>query len=166
MRPMATIRRWHMQQLQCTLNALEYIAHTTDSQHLTTFRERDEGWTIAEVLGHLLDCERLFLERARLTMTEDCPDLPFPDQNDDVRKGHYNTCDPDAILRDWRRVRGEYLDYLSTVPEDSWSREGKHPVYAPLSLNDQLFLACWHDQLHTDQIIRILTKNTVHASQE
>jgi len=113
---------------------------------------------VAEVIGHLLDCERLFLERARLTVTRDYPDLPFPDQDEDVRKGRYNERDPHSILADWQHVRDEYLKYLSTISDDAWTREGKHPEYAPLSLNDQLFLVCWHDQLHIDQITRILMK--------
>lgn len=164
MRPMATIRRWHFEQLRCSLNTVKYITKTTDPQNLINCRERDDGWTVAEVIGHLLDCERLFLERARLTVTRDCPDLPFPDQDEDVRKGRYNERDPHAILVDWQHARDEYLEYLSTIPDDAWMREGKHPEYAPLSLNDQLFLICWHDQLHVDQIMRILEKETKGGS--
>jgi hypothetical protein len=53
-----------------------------------------------------------------------------------VRKGRYNERDPHAILADWQDARDEYLEYLGTVPDDAWMREGKHPEYAPLSLND------------------------------
>jgi uncharacterized damage-inducible protein DinB len=126
-------------------------------QDLTTYRDGHEGWTAAEVIGHLLDCERLFLERARLTMTYDCPDLPFPDQAEDVIKGRYNERDPQGIFSDWQQVRADYLAYLGTIPDDAWTREGKHPKYAPFSLNDQLFLICWHDMIHLEQMTRILT---------
>ncbi len=162
MRPMTTIRRWHFDQLRQALNTIQYIMHTTAPQHLITCRERDDGWTVAEVIGHLLDCERLFVERAHLTMTYDSPDLPFPDQDEDVRKGRYNERGVYAILRDWQQAREEYLEFLSTIPDDAWAREGNHPRYDPFSLNDQLFLACWHDQRHIDQITRILTKH--HAA--
>ncbi len=156
MRPMSTIRKWHFDQLRCSLNTVNYIVQTTATEALITYRDQDEGWTVAEVLGHLLDCERLFLERARLTMTCDCPDLPFPDQAEDVINGRYNERDPQSILTDWRQARDDYLAYLGTIPDEAWTREGKHPQYAPFSLNDQLFLACWHDLLHTEQITRIL----------
>jgi uncharacterized damage-inducible protein DinB len=158
MRPMSTIRRWHFDQLRYSLKIALYIAQTTAPQDLITCRDGDGGWTVAEVIGHLLDCERLFLERAQLTMTTDCPDLPFPDQDEDVIKGRYNERDPQAVLTDWGQVRDDYLAYLATIPDDAWTREGKHPRYAPFSLNDQLFLICWHDMLHVEQMTRILAE--------
>ena len=128
MRPMSTIRRWHFEQLRFSLKTVFYIAQTAAPQDLTTYRDDNGGWTVAEVIGHLLDCERLFLERARLTMTYDCPALPFPDQNEDVIKGRYNERDPQTVLTDWGQVRDDYLAYLATVPDDAWTREGKHPA--------------------------------------
>jgi hypothetical protein len=109
MRPMSTIRRWHFEQLRCSLNAVRYIVQTTAAQDLVTYRDHDDGWTAAEVIGHLLDCERLFVERARLTMTCDRPALPFPDQDQEVIQGRYNERDPQTILTDWCQVRDEYL---------------------------------------------------------
>lgn len=157
MRPMTTIRRWHFDQLRHTLAIAGYILRTTPAQSLATCRDDDDGWTTAQVIGHLLDCERLFLERARLTVTQDNPDLPFPDQEQDVIAGRYSKRDPQAIFAEWQQVREEYLTYLSALPDDAWTREGKHPQYNPLSLNDQLFLICWHDTIHLEQITRILS---------
>ncbi len=156
MRPMSTVRRWHFDQLRYSLKTVLYIAQTVAPQDLITYRDGDGGWTVAEVIGHLLDCERLFLERARLILAYDCPDLPFPDQNEDVIKGRYNERDPQTVLADWQQVRDKYLAYLATTPDDAWTREGKHPRYAPFSLNDLLFLNCWHDMIHIDQMTRIL----------
>jgi uncharacterized damage-inducible protein DinB len=158
MRPMSTIRRWHFDQLRYSLKTVGYIVQTTPKNDLLTYRDANGGWTVAEAIGHLLDCERLFLERARLTMTYDNPDLPFPDQNEDVIKGRYNERDPQAILADWQQVRDDYLAYLSAIADDAWEREGQRPNYAPLTLNDQLFLICWHDMIHIEQITRILTE--------
>jgi hypothetical protein len=157
MRPLSTIRRWHYDQLRYALKTVQYILHTTASKDLVLYRDGPSGWTAAEVVGHLLDCERLFLERAKLTLTTENPMLPFPDQDEEVRKGHYNDCDPEIIFEQWQQTRAEYVAYLSEVSENGWEREGRHPTYAPFSLNDQLFLACWHDQVHIEQITRILT---------
>ena len=158
MRPMSTIRRWHFDQLRYVVNTVQFIMQTTPKHDLVTYQDGSDGWTVAEVVGHLLDCERLFVERAELTMTYDNPELPFPDQAEDVKKGGYRDRDPQAIFTEWRQVRDDYLAYLSTIPDESWEREGRHPRYAPFSLNDQLFLACWHDQIHIEQMTRILTK--------
>jgi uncharacterized damage-inducible protein DinB len=156
MKPMSAVRRLHFDQLRYVLKTVAFILQTTTAQNLVTYRDNHDGWTVGEVVGHLLDCERLFLERAQLTMTQDLPDLPFPDQAEDVRKGRYSERDPLAVFAEWQQAREEYLAYLATVPDENWDREGKHPKYSPFSLNDQLFLACWHDQVHIEQMTRIL----------
>ena len=157
MRPMTTIRRWHFDQLRFALKTVAFILHAAPIEDLVACRDGPQGWTAAEVVGHLLDCERLFVERAYLTQTQDNPLLPFPDQAEDVRKAQYNQRDPLETLALWQQTRGEYLAYLADVPEEDWAREGRHPTYPPFSLTDQLFLACWHDQVHIEQITRILT---------
>ena len=54
-----------------------------------------------------------------------------------------------ATLEEWAQVRDEYLAYLGTISDDTaWERAGRHPQYPPFSLNDQLFLICWHDMIH------------------
>lgn len=158
MRPMSTVRRWHFEQLRATLDILAYIVQLNSAQDMATYRDGGSGWTAAEVIGHLLDCERLFLERAHMTVTEDCPMLRWGGQDEDVIAGRYNARDLREVLAELRAVREEYLTYLSTLPEEAWLREGGHPEYPPFSLNDQLFLDCWHEQIHLRQIIHILTE--------
>ncbi len=156
MKPMSTIRRWHFDQLRAGLKIVDYIVQTNRAEDLVTYRDGGNGWTAAEVMGHLLDCERLFLERAIMTATQDCPELRWGGQDEDVTRGRYNEWDLKTLVDTWRTVREEYLAYLGTVPEEAWAREGKHPVYPPFSLSDQLYLNCWHEQNHIEQITRIL----------
>ncbi|MBN1516567.1 DinB family protein [Candidatus Sumerlaeota bacterium] len=148
-----------MEQLTCMLDIVQHIVESHPAEDLTTLREREGGWTVTEVVGHLLDCERLFLERAQLTVTQDSPMLPFPPQDEEVLKGRYNEREPMDIVNDWREAREKFLAFLKTIPEEDWEREGRHPQYPPFSLNDQLFLASWHDPLHIRQITRILSKS-------
>ena len=162
MRPFSFVLNMHIGQLRNSPAIYRHLLQTADPQALVTYRDGGDGWTAAEVIGHLLDCERLFLERAQLVMVHDFPVLPFPDQDEDVIKGRYNKRDPLETSQAWQQVRGEYVAYLETVPETGWSREGRHPIYEPtLSLLEQLFVACWHDTLHAEQITRILAEKRV-----
>jgi uncharacterized damage-inducible protein DinB len=153
---MSTIRRWHMEQLHNTLKIVHCLLQSVPLQDLITYRDGGDGWTVQEVLGHLLDCERLFVERARLTIEQDNPMLPFPDQDEEVIAGQYNTRDWQSVFADWAQTREAYTDYLKTVSDEDWAREGRHPPYDPFALQDQLFLACWHDIGHVEQMTRIL----------
>jgi hypothetical protein len=157
MKPMSTIRRWHFDQLRYALKTVAFILQSVVAQDLVTYRDNHDGWTVAEVLGHLLNCEGLFLERATQIMTQDNPELRSPDQAEEVKKGCYNERDPQTIFAEWQQARAEYLAYLVAIPDEGWNREGGNPDYPPLfSLNDQLSLVCWHDQLHIEQMTRIL----------
>jgi hypothetical protein len=86
---MASVRRIHFDMLRYSPITVASIAHGAHPSELTAFRAGFAGWTVAEVIGHLLDCDRLYLERARLTVTQDCPKLPFADQAEDVLNGRY-----------------------------------------------------------------------------
>jgi uncharacterized damage-inducible protein DinB len=155
---MSTLRGWQFEQLKHDVRILEFMIGNTSTAKMSNQREKPDGWTASEVIGHLLDCERLFLQRAKLVMEKDMPDLPFPPQNEEVKKGCYNDRDPKEIFNQWKTEREAYLDYLSALPDASWERAGKHPKYDPLSLNDQLLLATRHTLQHMEQIVRILTK--------
>jgi uncharacterized damage-inducible protein DinB len=161
-----TLRRWQFDQFRHSLKVVRYIIQTADPQALITYRDGGNGWTTAEVIGHLLDCERLFLERAQLMAAQECPDLPFPDQDEDVIKGRYNERDPQTTLDDWQQARDSYMTFLNTLPEDAWFREGTSRRYQLIySINDQSSLICWHDLCHTEQITRILTEKKQQAAQ-
>jgi hypothetical protein len=155
---MSNIRRWHFEQLHYALKTVAYILQSVSAQDLITYRDNHDGWTVAEVLGHLLNSDWLFLERATLIMTQDKPELPSLDPAEEVRKGCYNERDPQAIFAEWQQARAEYLAYLADIPDEGWNREGGNPNYPLFSLNDQLSLVCWHDQVHIEQMTRILTE--------
>lgn len=70
--------------------------------------------------------------------------------------GCYNDRDPQAIFAEWQQARAEYLAYLADIPDEGWNREGGNPNYPLFSLNDQIALVCWHDQVHIEQMTRIL----------
>jgi hypothetical protein len=159
MRPMATVRKWQFDQLGRHVAIVQFMIRKEDNQRLTHAKEKANGWTAAEVIGHLLDCEKLFLQRAKMTLEIDSPLLPFPPQDDEVRKGNYNDCDPRTTLNEWNDIRKQYISFLEKIPETSWGREGRHPQYDPFSLNDQLALACRHTIQHMEQIVRILVMN-------
>jgi hypothetical protein len=100
MQPVATVRGWHLEQLRRTINLLNYILHNAPSDEMTTKRDSGDGWTVLEVLGHMHDFEDVFLQRSTVTVTENMGDLPFPDQNEMVAKGNYNTQDWRVILQE------------------------------------------------------------------
>jgi len=152
----ATMRQWQYDAMQ---HALKIVGHIiANNPHTNTYRDGGTGWTVAETLGHLLDFERVFFERARLTAEQDFPPLPFPSPDESVAAGRYAERDAGEILAEWVTVRGAFIAYLQALPDEAWLREGNHPKRGALPLNSQLLLVPSHDFNHIEQMLHILAE--------
>lgn len=156
MQPMTTIRNWQMDMLRKNLSVVGHIVDDTTQADATSFRDGGEGWTVLEVVCHLRDWEMLFLERARMTLTQDFPTLPNPNPAEAATEREYSTQDLQAVYAEWRENRGMFLNFLESIGESDWERAANHPVRGNFTLNDQLLLTAWHDVNHIEQMAHIL----------
>lgn len=151
-----TTRQWLLDQLQKAIHVLGYIVAQTSHADAITCRDGGTGWTVLEVQGHLLDLEPLFLQRARLTVEQDVPDLPFPDPEQMVIVGNYNEQSLREVYGNWVRQRQVLLAYYTQRNDLDWQRVAIHPRRGRLTLDDQLLLHVWHDMNHIEQITHIM----------
>ena len=152
------IRDWQFELLLKLRRSVRHTLEMAPREALRKYRDSGTGWTVAEVLCHLRDFEGVFLERAKLTVREDFPDLPFPDPERLAIELRYAQEDAWKAFEDWHRRREAYVDFLQNLPEAAWARQGNHPTRGPMTLNQQLFLTSWHDLNHMEQITRILSE--------
>ena len=159
MQPMSTIRGRMLDQLRKAIVTTEIIIQSTSQKDATTYRDGGDGWTVVEVICHLRDFDKVFVDRAQLTLNEEFPDLPFPSPDGLAADLKYNEQDLSTAFDDWKAVREEYVAILESVSSDEdWERAGNHPTRGHTTLNDQLFIATWHDVNHLAQISKILTE--------
>jgi hypothetical protein len=121
-----------------------------------TIRDGGDGWNATQVVCHLRDFEALFLQRARMTVEQEYPDLPFPDPDELAVEQRYDEQDIDTAFADWQRHREDHLFYLRELDEDQWERAARHPKRGHFTLHDQLLLTTLHDMLHMEQMTKIL----------
>jgi uncharacterized damage-inducible protein DinB len=159
MQPMPKVRGYLLEQLRNAIMTTEYIVQSTTQPDAMTYRDGGDGWTVVEVICHLRDFDKVFLERANLTMNEDFPDLPFPSPDGLAADLKYNEQDLNAVFEEWKTSRENYVGYFEgVVTDDDWERAGNHPKRGHFTLNDQLIVAVWHDMNHLAQIGKILTQ--------
>jgi uncharacterized damage-inducible protein DinB len=156
MQPLKTIRTWQLEQLAKAVKTIEHIVANCSPEVARTARDGGDGWTVLEVMGHLRDFEAVFIERARLTLEQEMPDLPFPDPLQLVVEKVYNEDDLPESFNTWAAARRENLALLEAVAEEDWERPANHPTRGPFTLTDQLFLTVWHDMNHIEQMAKIL----------
>jgi uncharacterized damage-inducible protein DinB len=88
------------------------------------YRSGEGKWSIREILGHLMDVERVFVYRALCIARGDTTPLPGFDQDD-----YASVAGSDARrlsdLRDELRVlRESTIRFFASLPDDAWARIG------------------------------------------
>lgn len=154
-------RLWQLEQFEWALRVYAHVLADVSEAESATLRDGGDGWTVREVMGHLLDYERLFHERAKLTTTQDTPVLPAPPSPDELAIANgYNQRTLASLAEDWHIERVQYLKTLATFGEDMWERAAQHPTRGHFTLLDQVMLTARHDMLHLDQIAKILEERS------
>jgi uncharacterized damage-inducible protein DinB len=149
-------RSWQFSHMENALKSFEYIVNITKPDDMTLYRDSGEGWSVVAVLCHLRDWEALFLHRAKITVEQENPDLPFPKPDDVAVEKHYFEQDPQTVLSEWKAHRANLMAYFRGRTESDWERPAVHPVRGVFTLHDQLFIIAQHDMLHMEQATRIL----------
>jgi hypothetical protein len=88
------------------------------SEHKGNFRYADGKWTVKEVVGHLLDTERVFAYRALCIARGEKKSLPGYDQDDYVKDGNFNSRELFELNYEYRLLReSNLLLFRSFTPE-------------------------------------------------
>lgn len=152
------MRGYQFISMENNLKTVASLLQIIPAQDLTTYRDGGTGWTVGQVLCHLRDFELVFLERASLTVTQDMPDLPFPNPDDYAAERRYHEVNPADALAAWQANRAQLLAFYKERQESDWERPAMHPKRGKLTLTDQLFLSPQHDTIHMEQLTRVLAE--------
>ena len=146
------------------LHALEQQA-TQTVQLFSACREADGGfryapgkWSLKEVLGHIIDTERIFTYRAlRVARADETPLAGF-EQDDYVRAGGFGERTLRSLIDEYQSVRPASLTLFRSFGDDAWTRRGTASSN-PISVRALAFMTAGHELHH----LRILRERYVPA---
>lgn len=81
-------------------------------------------WTIREVVGHMIDAERIFTYRALRMARGDKTPLPGFEENDYVRTAGSDARTIANLVDELHAVRESSLRLFESLPDDAWARRG------------------------------------------
>lgn len=87
-------------------------------------RYAEGKWSVREVVGHLIDAERIFSYRALRVARGDTTPLPAFDENDYVRTAGSDARMLTALVDELALVRESSLRLFESLPADAWMRRG------------------------------------------
>ncbi|MBX3146231.1 MAG: DinB family protein [Gemmatimonadales bacterium] len=102
------------------VNAL--LQTVTDERAATAYAP--DKWTIKEVVGHLIDAERVFSYRALTFARLDQNPLPAFDENAWVPPARFNERLFVTLVDEWLLVRNATIALLAGLPDDAPTRRG------------------------------------------
>ncbi len=112
-----------LQELQ--MNGKQIIAKLQDlSEDEANFRYAPGKWSIKEVIGHMIDTERIMSYRALRIARGDVTPLPGFDENAYVKHSDFSERTLTNLLNDFSIVRQSTINLLEPLSADACSRVG------------------------------------------
>jgi uncharacterized damage-inducible protein DinB len=106
-------------------------------------------WSVKEVLGHLIDAERIFSYRLLRVGRGDVTPLPGFDQNPYVSAAHSNERALRELAAEFRAVRLSSVALVNGLPSTSWSQMGQASG-EPVSARALVYIIVGHVAHHLD----------------
>jgi hypothetical protein len=94
----------------------------TETQAAT--RYAPDKWSIKELIGHIIDGERVFAYRLLCFARQDQTPLPGFEQDDYVRAGNFDNRQWSDLVEEFELVRRANLSLLRSLDEEAWMRRG------------------------------------------
>lgn len=88
-------------------------------------RYAEGKWSVAELLGHLVDSERIFATRALAFARGEASDYPGFDEDAYVAAAGFGDRDPNGLLAEFAALREASLQMFSGLPAGAASRRGR-----------------------------------------
>jgi uncharacterized damage-inducible protein DinB len=88
------------------------------------FRYAEGKWSIKELIGHLIDTERIFGFRALCFARNDKNPIAGMEQDDYVQNADFELVEFAKLAEEFRLVRNSTIAMFQNFPDDAWLRTG------------------------------------------
>jgi hypothetical protein len=117
------------------------------SEHKGNYRYADGKWTVKEIVGHLLDSERVFAYRALCIARGEKKSLPGYEQDDYVKEGNFNSRELFELNYEFRLLRESNLLLFRTFTPEMLKKKG-FANESSISVFAILYIIAGHEKHH------------------
>lgn len=132
--------------LRTQITAIESLgAMMNDDDAL--FRYAEGKWSIKEVLGHLIDCERVFAYRAMCIARGEVQPLPGFDENAYVANAAFDARSLRSLVEEFTSVRSATITLMESMTSSVMQRSGTANGN-PITVRALLWIIAGHTEHH------------------
>lgn len=115
----------------------------------STYRYAPEKWSVNELIGHLIDSERIFCARALRFARNDPTPLPGFEQDDYVRNSNFDAYPLAELASELESVRKATVFLFKHLEEPAWMNRGI-ANNAEVSVRALAYIIAGHELHHRD----------------
>lgn len=136
---------------------LELLAEIPEEKG--TYRYAEGKWSIKELVGHLIDTERVMAYRALRFSRNDLTELKGFDQDTYIENADFDSCKLSDLAKEFELVRQSNILMFKNLTADAWNRKAIASGN-PVSVRALAYIIAGHE-LHHIKILkeRYLDKN-------
>lgn len=129
------------------------VAGLTDDQLDTPYR--DGGWTVRQVVHHVVDSHLNSYIRFKLAVTEDHPRITTYEQDQWANFADGKTAPVEGSLRLLESLHARWVSFLRTLGSEEGARTVDHPELGSISVDTLFELYAWHCRHHEGHITEL-----------
>lgn len=112
------------------------------------YRYAEKKWTIKEVLGHIIDTERIFAARAVHFARGEKQRLTGYDQDEYIENGHFNKRSLKSLIEEYTTLRDATVALVKTFSDQDLQRSGVADG-KNFTVNAIVYIIIGHEVHHT-----------------
>jgi uncharacterized damage-inducible protein DinB len=137
-----------LQALASTATDLSYILNGVEMQGAMPV----DGWSLNEILAHLIFVEERYQERLHRVAEEDNPTVPAISPDDTPFRSEVETAD---LLNQFKEIRTQTISFLKSLTPGQWQRPAVHEHTGKTTLRFLVQVLIEHDIEHMNQIVQL-----------
>lgn len=102
--------------------SMDLLSKITEEKAL--FRYEEEKWSIKELLGHIIDTERIFMYRALRFARNDGSPLAGFEQDDYIKNADFDSVALPDLISEFQAVRNSTISMFRNFTLQAWSGSG------------------------------------------
>lgn len=111
------------------------------------YRYAEGKWSIKEVIGHVIDGERIFGYRALAVARGEAQPLPGYDENIYVQNASFESWKIGDLAEWYALSRRANIVFFRNLPPEAWQRRGNANA-SPVSVNGLAYVIVGHERHH------------------
>ena len=118
---------------------------------VSTYRYAPGKWSVNEVIGHIIDSERIFASRAQRFARNDATPLPGFEQDDYVRNATFDSYPLVELASELASLRESTVFLFRHLSDDAWMRRGIANG-AEVSVRALAYIIAGHELHHREML--------------